>query len=71
MLIVNIIIVIFVSVFEGVLKHYNKNEYFISEGTSVLLWDDNSFLSKTSDPVFKIQYKILEKNLVRILFFMQ
>ncbi|AYE36733.1 hypothetical protein DB313_01650 [Borrelia turcica IST7] len=43
----------FVSVFEGVLKHYNKNEYFVSEGTSVLLWDDNSFLSKTSDPVFK------------------
>ncbi|WP_445435915.1 hypothetical protein [Candidatus Borreliella tachyglossi] len=39
----------FVSVFEGILKHYNKNEYLVSEGTSILLWDDNSFLCKTSD----------------------
>lgn len=43
----------FVSVFDGVLKHYNKDEYWISAGTSILLWDDNSFLYKTSDSVSK------------------
>ncbi|BDU62998.1 hypothetical protein BOFE_05380 [Candidatus Borrelia fainii] len=41
----------FVSVFDGVLKHYNKDEYWISAGTSILLWDNNSFLYKTSDSV--------------------
>ncbi|WKC57887.1 hypothetical protein [Borrelia sp. P9F1] len=43
----------FVSVFEGILRHYNKDEYLVSGGTSVLLWDGNSFLSKNSDPVPK------------------
>ncbi|AHH05091.1 hypothetical protein BmHG_00328 [Borrelia miyamotoi] len=41
----------FVSVFDGVLKHYNKDEYWISAGTSILLWDNNSFLSKNGDSV--------------------
>ncbi|UGQ16008.1 hypothetical protein [Borrelia sp. RT5S] len=43
----------FVSVFEGILRHYNKDEYLVSGGTSVLIWDNNSFLSKTSDPIPK------------------
>ncbi|APR64804.1 hypothetical protein baBA2_000311 [Borrelia anserina] len=41
----------FVSVFDGLVKHYNKNEYWISAGTSILLWDGNSFLYKTNDSV--------------------
>ncbi|UER68016.1 hypothetical protein LKV13_01615 [Borrelia sp. BU AG58] len=43
----------FVSVFEGVLKHHNRDEYLVSEGTSVLIWGSNSFLNKTSDPVLR------------------
>ncbi|WP_051374065.1 hypothetical protein [Borrelia persica] len=41
----------FVSVFDGVLKHYNKDAYWALANTSILLWDNNSFLYKTSDTV--------------------
>ncbi|BCR21758.1 hypothetical protein [Borrelia sp. HM] len=43
----------FVSVFDGMLRHYNKNEYWISTGTSILLWDNKSFLSKNGDSVYE------------------
>ena len=43
----------FVSVFYGMLKHYNKNEYWVSTGTSILLWDNKSFLSKNDDSVYE------------------
>ncbi|ACH93275.1 uncharacterized conserved protein [Borrelia duttonii Ly] len=41
----------FVSVFDGILNHYNKDTYWISTNTSILLWNNNSFLYKTDDAV--------------------